>query len=512
MEIADSEREEGEIIDDELEDVSDCSITSFVHLGKSVSAPERLRSVSLSSISDSELEAGTPRKIGHYISPLKANHPYTKPHRPKRKRKHGGGRRAAVLKSDSEDERFDRKTLQQLKEAVRVNASGEIHHNSLRTRLKALIAPGGEKEDADVLVVNDNDKTAEKQENGGDLTNDKELEELRLEALKSAVLKKHFERKKRKALEKEKSEKLEGGDINKENTVDNVITAESGPNNEEAKKNEVSVEEDVDIMRAMLLASMSRRITEASKTVKNSQVVQPAVNKPSNNNTQKPVKQIVKNNYYTNNNKIVNCVNNNAFKPAVPRVEPLIINLNNDSGSDMDIEEDEENDDDVTKSVTDFLSQQRAEVEAKKAEKEKAFPVLNKSVMRLLPFSQQIEYLRLKQQLQAKKVKLQKPSSQNQTVGKIAQNEMRNARNKPVMRSKFSLVKPAAVKDRIRVVKANKIERNNASSLQRTLSDMQTQKDGRYLEINKIVVCTLFKFFLSVKSSIFVCKLVLFNN
>lgn len=535
MEIADSEREEGEIVDDEFEVVSDSSITSPVPLGKSVSATERLRSVSLSSISDSELiEVNSPRKKNGHCKPvvLKSSTPYTKPHhRRKRKRAHGGKKRvvAVVNISDSdEDEVFDNKTLQQLKEAVRINKSDDVHQKSLRTRLKPLIEPCSEKshteeEEDGGSGLNNN----EEQEKSCDVTNDKELEELRLEALKSAVLKKHLERKKRKALEnnKEKSEteKLEGGDINKENTVDNVIPAnENAPKKEEAKKNEVAFEEDVDIMRALLLASISKKITEASKVTQKP----PTVNKPpnnNNNNNPKPViRNKVQNNYYISTNKIIN-----TFKPIIPTVAPLIINLNNDSGSDMDIDDEDEENDQVAKSVTDFLNQQRAEVEAKTAHVQPPPPlppplppaapplppppppsaapsVLDKSVLALLPFSQQIEYLRLKQQLQAKNVALQrKPVLNVSRVGKFSKNQgggegkLRNVRNKTVMRSKFSLVKQNAVKDRIRVVRANKFERGNANNLQKTLSDMQTQKDGRYLEIFKIVVCTLFKFSLS---------------
>lgn len=543
MEVADSEREEGEIVDDdEFEVVSDSSITAPVPLGKSVSASERLRSVSLSSISDSELiEVDRPRKKRRHCKRvvLKSSTPHTKPHhRRKRKRTHGGKKKVVAVVSISEsdeEEVFDIKTLQQLKEAVRINKPDEVHQKSLRTRLKPLIEPCSEKsyteeeEEDGGSGLNNN----EKQEQNCDVTNDKELEELRLEALKSAMLKKHLERKKRRALENNKekgeTEKLESGDINKENTVNNAIPAnENAPSKtEEAKKNEVAFEEDVDIIRAVLLASMTRKITEASKVLQ----TPPVVNKPpsnNNNNNQKPLIRKVQNGYYISTNKIRKTTNN-TFKSTIPTVEPLIINLNNDSGSDMDIDDEDDENDDVAKSVTDFLNQQRAEVEAKTAHAPPPLPpplpaappllppppaaaappppataapsVLNKSVLAMLPFSQQIEYLRLKQQLQAKNVALQKKPIQNISKGgKFSKNQgggegkLRNVRNRTVLRSKFTLVKQNAVKDMIKVVRANKFERGNANNLQKTLSDMQTQKDGRYLEIIKIVVCTLFKF------------------
>lgn len=493
MDLVESEREEGEIIDDELEDVSDCSISSPFHIGKSVTAAERLRSVSLSSISDSDLEAiDSSNKNGRYIHLLKTSTP--KHHRKKRKRHE---RRTTISSSDSEDEKMDRKMLQQLKEAVRIDKSSKEQQNSLRTRLKGLIEHISEKSQTEEDEEETNSEN-KKQDTEKDVMDDKELAELRLEALKSAMLKKHFERKKRKALESKKDEKLE---TNKENTADNGITNENGLDNkgceEKTEKSEVTVEEDVDIMRAMLLASMARKITEATNLVKTPVLLaQPAINKPPIN-TPKPIKRTIKNNYYSSN-KIINgkniLKNNETFKPTLPSVEPLIIQVNNDSDSDMDIDEEiEENN--IAKSVTEFLNQQRAEVEAKKAEK--PTPVLDKSAMKLLPFSQQMEYQRLKQQLLAKKVKLRK----------ISQNETRNIKTRTVLRSKFTFIKQNNfAKDRIiKTTKMNRIERNNGTSLQRTLSDMQTNKDGRYLEIIEIY-CTLFKFIHFVIHLLYVCN------
>lgn len=539
METAESEREEGEIIDDELEDVSDCSITSPFHLGKSVSATERLRAVSLSSISDSDLEDSRKRKGGHYVGVLKSNTSSTRlktnrqPFR-RSKRRHvlNQARRLTLSSSDSEDERFDRKTLQQLKDAVHIDTSKEHHHNSLRARLKALIVPVSEKsqneEEEDRLVpdrdlvckadTNQNVSEVEKTKevNDADITNDKELEELRLEALKSAMLKKHLERKKRKAMEKEQKAAPENDEINKENAGNNVNKESTNDGNankrirlEDTKKNDVNVslDEDVDIMRAMLLASMSKKITGEAAANKLPKLAPPKpltrtiVNKPFN--IPKPIKRVIKNNYCQNNKLVYNAKTadkNNTFKPSLPTVEPLIININNDSDSDMDIEEPEEND--ITKSVTDFLNQQRAEVEAKKNEKET--PLLDKSVMRLLPFSQQIEYHRLKQQLNAKRVTRLRKISQNEVNLKL-----RNVKNKTVVKSKFSFIKQNNIaKDRIKITRVNKVDKRNSNSLQRTLNDMQMQKDGRYLQNNQKCVYTiqvtllhlLFNYYFSIMS------------
>lgn len=526
METVESEREEGEITDDELEDVSDCSITSPVRLGKSVSAPERLRSVSLSSISDSDLEGGRSRKNGHYIRFLKTSTPYISLEKNVRRRRHVSKptKRITISSSDSEDEKLDRKTLRQLKEAVHIDTSKDIHQNSLRTRLKALIQPEKEEEQAPVqdgrVSEADGDQNGQeadksdskKNNEDADVTDDKELAELRLEALKSAMLKKHWERKKRKAME-EDSEKLENDEINKENAVDNINRSNengSGSNKkmclEQTKRNEgnISIEEDVDIMRAMLLASMSKKITagselltksaaEAAKFVAPKPITRTIINKPVNV-VSNPIKRTIKNIYFTNNkvvNNVKTAVNNNVFKPPLPSVEPLIININNDSDSDMDIEDLPE--DDLTKSVTDFLKQQRAQVEAKKSEEKLTH--LDKSAVSLLPFSQQIEYNRLKQQLNARKVVRLHKVVQRGGDAKLT--------NKTIVRSKFTIIKQNnAAKERIRVARANKLDKDRSSSLQQTLNDVQMQKDGRYYD--------MINFFVHYSS--FVVNIVLINS
>lgn len=473
MQGLDSDREEGEIVEDELEDVSDCSISPS-YPGKSESATERLRSVSLSSISDSDLEAGRcGRRSSHHV-------PLAKQCRKKRVKNDKCTcklrRRRRSLSSESEEEKVDQRTLRLLKEAIHIDTSKETQHNSLRARLKGLIEPISAKEE--------DGSSEEKKADSADTTDDKELQELRLEALKSAMLKKHLERKKRKAEEEKKASEKLGNDLNKENSNGNVEKSVADGNaakkmcleEKQVVETSVSVEEDVDIMRAMLLASMSKKITEASKLVRKplikpvrnvlpKPIVRTVVNKLIN--VPRPIKRTIKNTYF--HNKVINNIKPKPkpLKPPIPHVEPLIINVNTDSDSDMDIEDPSEND--LTKTVTEFLKQQRAQVEAKKVEEKP--PPLDKSAMKLLPFSQQIEYHRLKQQLLNAKKKPRKPSHSQDL-------------NRKPLKSKFTFIKQNSVaKDKLK---------NNPGNLQRTLSDMQIQKDGRYLRCSRCyVLCTI---------------------
>lgn len=509
--VESDEREEGEIVDDELEDVSDYSINSPVTPGKSVSSAEHLRAVSLSSISDSDLEENNIRLTyqRHFIPLSKENVRHYSPvpvvvsryrHiRSKRKclRKHSRKRRNSS--TDSEDEQLDRRTLRQLKEAVHINTSKEIHiHNSLQTRLKCLIEPTSAKSQSEeddlaklrtnaleskVTDMNTKTETKECESN----VDDKELTELRLEALKSAMLKKHLERKKRRALGDQKEQPV--AEVDKENAQDNINTETAEKIHTEENTHNTSMEEDLDIMRAMLLASMSKKIAQVPSVPVSSEPIVPqlitrTISKPKPNavptNVKKPVpilSRMIKNNYFSNRVVInnVNPVNNKLMNPKIPTVPPLIIKVNNDSDSDMDIDDTSPSpppppppEDSITKTVTEFLKQQRAEVEAKTQQIDSP----DKSVVKLLPISQQMEYHKLKQQLMnaKKRPRIRKFS---QTFGNDIKRE--NVMNKRTVKSKFFLTKF----NNARVMK--KVDKNGASHLQRTLSDLQVQKDGRYL-------------------------------
>lgn len=477
--IVTDEREEGEIVDDDddLEDVSDSSICSPLHPGKSVTPTEHLRAISLSSISDEELESrrikhGT-RKSTHMqhrryeaLGVQLTKHPKNKTERRHRHTKHHRKRLHSV--SDSEEDVPSRTIARQLKNAVHIQEDKEMCQKSLQSRLKGFMEPVMDgkppSEDEEELLKLRKDalesktpESSEKQEsekepNAKDTVDDKELTELRLEALKSAVIQKHMLRKKRKgendALPKSDSE------VNKENAQDNINKEIQSPLEKAPKKPaheenipNVSTEEDLDIMRAMLLASMSTKIAKLPDPPPIINLPKPItrkINNPPANSMRKPMNVIrsVKNNYYTNHAvyKVQNKVNNNNVK--VPTVEPLIINLNNDSDSDMDIDPPSEEEDKLSKKVTELLKQERAEVEAKtnKSEPKKAVektPTLDKSVLKLLPISQQMEYQKLKQQLMnaKKKPRIRRFS---QKVGEIKRDTVVL---KKCFKSKFTLNK-----------------------------------------------------------------------
>lgn len=516
------EREEGEIVDDELEDVSDYSINSPLIPGKSISPTEHLRAVSLSSISDSDLEDGNVRlTYNRHFIPLSNEgvrryrslviHKHRRP-KSRRKSTQKRTRKRSVSSSDSENEKLDRRTLRQLKEAVRINKSREMHiQNSLRTRLKGLIEPSSAKPQSeeepeieqlrtDALaskVADEKQDEIEPKQQESNL-DDKELTELRLEALKSAMLKKHLERKKRKAMGDQNSEtpKTESAEGDKENAQDNINT-ESAEN--EAKKtateqnvSNTTVEEDIDIMRAMLLASMSKKIATMPSLPVSTPTLLPTApvvpklitrtvaNPKPNAIVRKPVPftRAAKSNYFSNRvviNNVKPSANGKVPHPKMPSVPPLIIQVNNDSDSDMDLESPPP-EDNITKTVTEFLKKQRAEVEAKTKQKPTDSSP-EKSVVKLLPISQQLEYHKLKQQLiNAKKRPRIRRFSQKNTPDAKRENVV----NKKTVKSKFLVAKFNNGK----VVK--RVDKNDASSLQRTLKDLQVQKDGRYIYVKYI--------------------------
>lgn len=522
--IESDEREEGEIVDDDddLEDVSDSSIGSPLHPGKSVSPTEHLRGISLSSISDEDLENrrikhGTRKSIRMQHRRYEAlevhltKHPKNKTERRRRHSKHHNKKRLHSVSDSSEEDIPSRKIAKQLKNAVHIQEDKEICQKSLQSRLKGFMEPGNEgkpqSEDEEELSKlrkdalesttpeNSDKQDGVKEQSPKDTVDDKELTELRLEALKSAVIQKHMLRKKLKgekgALPKSDNE------VNKENAQDNInkeIQAQpekslKKPTLEENITNNVSTEEDLDVMRAMLLASMSTKIAkipDPSTTAILPKPITRTINNPTANALRKPMNVIrsVKNNYYSNRAvyKVQNKVTNNNVK--VPTVEPLIINLNNDSDSDMDIDPPTEEEDNLSKKVTELLKQERAEVEAKtnkmepKKVTEKA-PTLDKSVLKLLPISQQMEYQKLKQQLinAKKKPRIRRFS---QKVSEIKRDTVVVKRN---FKSRFVLNKVnSPINKTVRPI----VDKNEATVLLKTWNVLQVQMAGRYFERNVV--------------------------
>lgn len=486
------EPEEGEIIEDELEDVSDCSINSPLSLGgKSQQSTERLRSVSLSSISDIDVEIVPPTpqsKIAEKLcaqrkSKSSSSRIIKSRRRSRRQRsscsccKRHNGKRVAPPSSDSEEEKkLDRRTLRQLKEAIRVsNGAKEVQKNSLRARLRGLIEGEGE---AQVPEKTEIETQNEEKEEGNveDSLNDKELTELRLEALKSAMLKKHMARKKRKL-------GSDSEEVDKENSKADINVEQSDKGTQDAKKSDeavaesanVTVEEDLDIMRAMLLASMSTKIAKITdnlpKTLQNNQPnkqQQQIVNKNVYKLQKSAPKHVIRSTYFNNNKHTVNN-KTNTLQPKIPTVAPLIIKVNSDSDSDMDLESPQEEEDKITKTVSEFLKGERAKVEAQVESKEPKPPPkteeFDKSVVKLLPPYRQVEYQKLKQLLNAKK----KPRTR-----KLSNKQETSLVKKPVKNRFNTSIKEVAK------LKNNPVRKAVGDSFQKTINDLQIQKDGRY--------------------------------
>ncbi|KAK9752553.1 hypothetical protein QE152_g4121 [Popillia japonica] len=451
------EHEEGEIIDD-FEDISDYSMHSTSYSGKSVSNQDLLQGVSLSSISDNEADSVV---YETYSSRHKNG---------KRRRRSLHGRRRKRYKpieyynrqhrfhrythsshdSDSSDAEMDITMQKQLKEAIRIEPS-HIQTNSLRTRLKAMLHPENVQEKSDdedaealrALALLSNVKAEAKDipKNEAESVDEKddELIELRLAALKSAVLKKAPEIRKRKRKQQpNQNEKVY--EVNKENNANqennNIVVKEDNENirnvelvEGKAEKNEIdssrsiSVDEDIDIMRAKLLASMAKKISSDLP-------IQNTISIVSKENNVKPI-----------------VIEKNNFSKHQLTVKPLIINLN-DSDSDTDVTtvRDPPNTDEkelnLVNSVSAFLKKQRAAVEAKTVAQTDRKIALDKSVLKLLPKSQQREYQLLKQKLLlAKRKRLRKntcgaDNSDGTTAKKVINQDVsikRTTDSKPVL-------------------------------------------------------------------------------
>ncbi|KRT83707.1 hypothetical protein AMK59_3462 [Oryctes borbonicus] len=416
--VCSEEHEEGEIVDD-FEDISDCSIPSTSYSGKSVSHRDLLQDVSLSSISENEPDALI-YIDGYNTSRLKNAKRRRKSVHCRRRKKHKTNEyyskhrfnryELSSHSSNSSDVEFDPIMQKQLKEAIRIDRS-EIHHNSLRTRLKAMLQSENvqsktEDEDEETLRTlallsngkDDHVDIEEKAVHKNDIESadekDEELIELRLAALKSAVLKKAPEIRKR----KHKQQPKQVYEINKENNVNQENNVKD--DNDNAKsidmpdskpltvaanvKNDISrslsVDEDIDIMRAKLLASMSKKIVR---------------DLPKQNSVGMIPKQ--------NNIKTIPTERHRFLKQQL-KVKPLIINLNDsDSDTDAMLKKDQQNVNEkeihLANSVSEFLKKQRAAVEAKTVVHSDKEIALDKSVVKLLPKSQQREYHLLKQKL-----------------------------------------------------------------------------------------------------------------
>ncbi|CAH2010914.1 unnamed protein product [Acanthoscelides obtectus] len=451
-----SEREEGEIVDDEFEDISDNSISlPYSVFGKSVSSREHLPAIYLSSVSEDDSPIFYDEK------------PIRKRKKTYRKRKH---RKRVTSKSDSDEfAKLDKVLQEQLKAAIRVDndSNEEQKNNSLRTRLRGM----SKKE----CILE------EKQSNSNSEELDPELYALRSEALKTAVLNK-FKYRKRKLKDIVKTppkDCLENVELKLENDTNIIepqnkviciehveVPQKQNENLEETEKEDN--DEDEDVLRALLLASMTKKMTKNTENfaVKSTETIASTANpliKPEYKIISRSEKQTI-------------------FKThplQLPKVKPLIINLNDDSDSednsfikksDVPLKPNPpiNNIVDIESAVDAFLKSQRAKVEAKEVLKQESTKdKLEKSCVKLLPKNKQLEYKNLIKRLEdAKKMKLKKTTLKTNVVGKV---NTKNNKNRVLINKHIEVNKKGPSND----------INEDLKLLHKTLKEMQVNKDGR---------------------------------
>ncbi|XP_066141204.1 girdin isoform X2 [Euwallacea fornicatus] len=364
--------EEGEIVSDDLEAISDDSL---------VSTP----------LDVAEIQRPGPSK------------------RKRTQRRHKKSSRRCNVNSDSSNtcSNFLRNSLKhQLKAAIHIE-SEDAHRNSLKTRLRGMVSnnstsesDSGEKmlavrettpvDVSSVIIissdspstcnevqevhqevtpenrknkiaqaeqVNDNrNSIAEEVKENDEIDN--ELIQLRLDALKTALNSKFGNRlrKKKKSQTIDETNK-ENSSNNSENTSGEEKITETGidpTQNSTAAGHEsgnvpVSPEEDEDVLRALLLASMSKKIINETPKLTSTEKLPKKLQQQTNKNLLKKINVFKLNNNFTVQNKFNKVVNPEIavtkpfVKPSVmiprvaPQVKPLIIRVNSDSDSDLDI-------------------------------------------------------------------------------------------------------------------------------------------------------------------------------
>lgn len=478
-----SDREDGEIIEDEFEDISDNSI--ILTAGKCISPKEHLPEIYLSSVSEAE-----------EIEKIKHQRSVPKRKRTHRKRKYSH-RKTICIDSDSDEYvQLDRKLL---RAAIHID-NQDCLRNSLHTRLKAMNTV------EDNLNKEHDVKKQKESENVSSDEGDDDLIQLRLEALRTAVFNKFKHRKKIKCKEICESDGFEDifSDIsekinNKENASDNQATPNQIDENcpEISSKNQANLdldtqnivpqEEDEDVLRALLLASLSKK-SSVDNTIKSIEL------QPTNK-----IKEIYSSNksaqFYARN-----CINTNPYKKMsvgsknnLPlqhsKVQPIIININCDS----DTEDEFQNKSSefshkrsnltIETSVEHFLKEQRAKVEAKNTKTDEIrSDFFNKSSVKLLPKIKQIEYHNLLKKLHdAQKLKQKQKMIQSNFIGNNLEtnstplqtnDEHQSFNMKKFTRSKSLLTSPQPSKEVPDL-------RNEVRILHKVLKEIQTKKSER---------------------------------
>lgn len=489
------DREEGEIVDDEFEEISDNSIIlSFNETGKSLNYTEHLPVISLSSVSECEDEKEH-RKIGSMKKfHEKYRHHHHHHHKLKKKMRGKYVRKLRKIKKwkrlvthstsssfDSDgslDVDWDSKLQSQLKAAIKVDKT-DNRTISLRNRLKAMIKENSEekektsdnpKSDSDNKINEQKTQLSESIEEV-----DNELMQLRVEALRSAVLNKLAHRKKRKKDDTETNEEV-NFETNKENNNNESAGNKKPCLNVEVQEKNTPPEEDEDILRAVLLASLSKKHSNG---------------------------EIKKTKLAAIDSKLIE-TNVNIKKPVVPlrhhisyNIKPIIINVSSDSESEDDangtIKKDTKINHEIENSVDNFLKEQRARVEAQMTQKQISrhkliknnipkqiqrqssgeSALLEKSAVKLLPKNKQLEYQRLLQKLKnaQKKPKVRKPSFRGSEGGSSQRKNCHQKVNGTESNKELDI-------------------KHEARTLHNILKGMQRQQNGRLQIEEKYVILT----------------------
>lgn len=464
-----TDREDGEIIEDEFEDISDNSIISPAIIPSKEYIPETC----LSSISEVEVI----EKFKHRCHMRRRR----KPHR-KRKYHH---RSFCINSENDEYVELDRKLL---RAAIHIDKQESLR-NSLHTRLKAMTSI---ERQASIQTPIQNQTEIISSDEGDD-----DLIQLRLEALRTAVLNKVKHRKNNKCKEISKRDELDvmfsdfSEKVDKENSIasndhkPSHITKNYVEQSSEALRNGDSdthdispQEEDEDVLRALLLASLSKKISEDNQMIN--------IDLQSSNTISLPSKQINKKVKLNTWNSIsANKINFPVKQHS--KVQPIIININCDSESEEEFKNkssqiSQKNSDlAIENTVENFLKEQRAKVEAvNNINKDVKSDIFNNSALKLLPKFKQIEYYNLLKKLEdAQKLKQKKKLKQNfslqsaSSIPVLNEDQMRKNFTKKLIRCKdFNSKSPPNV-DKIPDLK------NEVQILRSVLKGIQIQKSEK---------------------------------
>lgn len=504
------EREEGELTDEELEDVSDSSISigSIILRNSDIICRQPFKELSLTSVSDdsSDVSIVNITKLQPEVRNSRLRLSKRKQYESKRNSRYRNKRKQyssfTDSSSDSDDYIADKRVLRQLRDAVRISSTKKNSNISLRTRLKRMIEPDSKNNSDDELECLRDEALKSKPRsnvtmcNDQNSINDEDLIKLRLVALQSAILKKHENRKRRKLEEdnnnknpaliiinnnsnnscnindndellndivrdedkktvitieetavddndgnvnepketvtdrlsdrnaanindsdKEKTDVAEGktSDNTSEIKTDNKISDVLMKTDKENQINQKSVaEDDEDILRAMLLTSISKKIASNNKVIASN----------NNNNNNKPLATSAPGAPLKTCEPSRNVVTLSSNAP----VKRLVINVNSDSESDnSDVKKPTENR--FEQKLSSFLREARIKSE-------------QSDISKHLPRSQQLEYRQLKRKLyQLTKPKLLKArrtdnADENKRLTRLTMNSV-SRKNLLLTRTKF---------------------------------------------------------------------------